>query len=211
MSKKEFKVKLIFPVTSLTWHETSNTLRLMEWHKALLRAGPDGFDRDQRAGKLVLRGRRLTRSPPLFQCMAWQPAFRWWGPNKAWHGVTPVHACWQPPLPAPPETTPQQPHDPRYNHLPAWAISCSPFITEACMSLCIGHSFGYYHGRWLLVSDGLNDSIYLIKYSSGRGMLGMGLVSKTGGGVCVSAGLLWWKKTLPCKKVNIDFIPENHR
>lgn len=106
MSEKEFKVKLIFPVTSFTWRETSNTLCLMEWHKASLRAGADGFDRDQPGGKLVLRGRSLTRSPPLFQCVAWQPAFRWWGPNKTWQGVTPVHACWQPPTPAPPQTTP---------------------------------------------------------------------------------------------------------
>lgn len=117
MSEKEFKVKLIFPVTSLTWRETSNTLCLMEWHKASSRAGPDGFDREQRGRKLVLRGRRLTRSPPLFQCVAWQPAFCWWGPNKAWHGVTPVHACWQPPTPAPPETPPPR--------LPLWPPSCS--------------------------------------------------------------------------------------
>lgn len=80
------------------------------------------------------------------------------------------------------------------------------------MSLHIGPSFGCYRGRRLLVSDGLNDSIYLIKYSGGRGMLGMGLVSEKGGdGGCASAGLLWRKKELPCRKVNIDFIPENHR
>lgn len=118
-SEKEFKVKLIFPVTSLTWRETSNTFCLMEWHKASLWAGPDGFDRDHRARKLVLSGRRLTRSPPLFQCVAWQPAFCWWGSNKAWHGVTPVHACWQPPTPPPPLTTP-------HHHLPAWTISRLP-------------------------------------------------------------------------------------
>lgn len=105
------------------------------------------------------------------------------------------------------------PRDPRYDHLPAGAVSCSPFITEAWMSLHIGSTFGCYHGRRLLVSDGLNDSIYLIKYSSEGGMLGMGLVSeKEGGGGGVRLWkLLQWKKPLPCKEVNIDFIPENHR
>ena len=105
-----FKVKLTFPVTSLTWRETSNTFCLMEWHKALLLPGPDWFDHDHRARKLVLSGRRLTRSPPLFQCVAWQLAFCWWRPNKVWHGVTPVHACWKPPTPPSPLL-----------HHPAWA------------------------------------------------------------------------------------------
>lgn len=191
MSEKEFKVKLIFPVTSLTWRETSNTLCLMEWHKASLRAGPDGFDRDQWAGKLVLRGRRLTRSPPLFQCVAWQPAFVWWGPNKAWHRVTSVHACWQPPTPAPPKAPSRPPPLPP----PCSSLQPPPPLTaEARMSLHIGPGFGCYGGRRLLVSDGLNDSIYLIKYSSGRGMLRMGLVSDGGrGGVCASVGHLAWK------------------
>lgn len=134
MSEKEFKVKLIFPVTSLTWRETCNTLCLMEWHKASLRAGPDGFDRDQRAGKLVLRGRRLTRSPPLFQCVAWQPGFRWWGPNKAWHGVTSVHACWQPPTPAPPKSPSRPPL------LPPPCLSRQPFPPSSQRPVCLSAS-----------------------------------------------------------------------
>lgn len=120
-SEKKFKVKLIFPVTSLTWRETSNTFCVMEWHKASLWAVPDGFDRDHWARKLVLSSRRLTRKPPLFQCAAWQPTFCWWGPNKGWHGVTPVHACWQPPnanpLPCePPPLPPYLSHQPA----PSW-------------------------------------------------------------------------------------------
>lgn len=157
----------------------------MEWHKASLWAGPDGFDRDHPARKLVLRGRRLTRSPPLFQCVAWQPAFCWWGPNKAWRGVTPVHACWQPPKPPPPlktlaSTTPLEP-------------SGGPFIKEAHTSLHIGPNFDSYHGRPLLVSDGLNDSICPIKYKgcwyarNGTGLWQRGVecvcVSVVGGGV----------------------------
>lgn len=209
MSEKEFKVKLIFPVTSFTWRETSNTLCLMEWHKASLRAGADGFDRDQPGGMLVLRGRSLTRSPPPFQCVAWQPAFRWWGPNKTWQGVTPVHACWQPPTPAPPETTP----------LPSTTPATTtfrlllPFITEAWTSLHVEPSLGCYCGRRLLVSDGLNDSIYLIKYSSGRGMLGMGLVSekKRGWRVCI-CGASMVKKSIALQESKYWlFIPENHR
>lgn len=148
-----FKVKLTFPVTPLTWRETSKTFCLMEWHKASLWAGPDGFDRVHRARKLVLSGIRLTRSPPLFQCAAWQTAFRWWRPNKAWRGVTLVQACWQPPTPPPPHThtTPLEP-------------SGGPFIKEAHASLHIGPNFDSYHGRPLLMSDGLNDSIHPIKY-----------------------------------------------
>lgn len=183
--KKEFKVKLTFPVTSLTWRETSNTFCLMEWHKASPWAGPDGFDRDHRARKLVLSGRGLTGSPPLFQCVAWQPAFCWWGPNKAWRGVTPVHACWQPPMPPPPHITP--PPAPCLSHQTA------PFITEAPVSLHIGPDFDSYHGGPLLVSDRLNDSIYPIKCEDGRSMLGMGLGFGRGEWsvyVCVSVCLI---------------------
>lgn len=74
------------------------------------------------------------------------------------------------------------PHPHRYDHFPAWSVSCSPFITEPCMSLHIGPTFGCYRCRRLLLSDGLNDSIYLIKYSSRGGMLGMGLLSERRGG-----------------------------
>lgn len=178
-SEKKFKVKLIFPVTSLTWRETSNTFCVMEWHKASLWAVADGFDREHWARKLVLSSRRLTRRTPLFQCAAWQPTFCWWGPNKGWHGVTPVHACWQPPNANPlPREPPPQP--PCLGHQPA------PFMAEAHTSLHIEPKFDCYHGRPLLVSDGLNDSIYLIKYRGGRGMLRMGLGSdREGWSVCV--------------------------
>lgn len=157
-SKKEFKVKLTFPVTSLTWRETSNTFCLMEWHKASLWAWPDGFDHDQRARKLVLSGSRLTRSSPLFQWMPWQPVFCWWGPNKAWRGVTSVHACWQPP-------TPPRSSQPSLSSSAALFKSSGgpPFFAEAHTSLHVGPNFDSNHWRPLLVSDGLNDSIYPIK------------------------------------------------
>lgn len=99
------------------------------------------------------------------------------------------------------------PHEPRYDHLPAWAISRSPFITEACTSLHIGPSFGCYRGRWLLVSDGLNDSIYLIKYSSGRGMLGMGLVSEKGGWRVYICGSSMVKKRIALQESKYWFYP----
>lgn len=105
-SEEEFKVKLLFPAATLTWRETCNAFCLMEWHKALLWAGPDGFDRDHRARKLALSGRRLPGSPPPFQCVSWQPAFCWLGPNRAWHWVTPQLGCWQPPPPPPPLSFP---------------------------------------------------------------------------------------------------------
>lgn len=138
----------------------------MEWHKALLWAGLDGFDHDHWARKLVLSGTGLPGSPPLFQWVAWQAVFCWGGSNKACHGVTPVHACWQPPMPPPPPHKPPPP-PPSLSRQPA------PFIAEALMSFHIGLDFDSYHGRPLLVSDRLNDSIYLIKYRDGSGMLRM--------------------------------------
>lgn len=180
--RKEFKVKLIFPVTSLTWRETSNTLCLMEWHKASLRAGPDGFDRDQRGGKLVLRGRRLTRSPPLFQCVAWQPAFRWWGPNKAWRGVTSVHACWQPPTPAPPKKKPSRPPPlppPCLGH----PLSPPSWQRPVCLSTSDRASAVMVAGDCSCQIGLMTQSVWSNSVESHRGMLRMGLVSNKEGRV----------------------------
>lgn len=83
---------------------------------------------------------------------------------------------------------------PCLSHQPA------PFLAEAHTSLCIGPDFDSYHGRPLLVSDGLNDSIYLIKYRSCRGMLRMGLGSGKGEwSVCVCvvrSGVFQWRNNV---------------
>lgn len=69
-------------------------------------------------------------------------------------------------MPPPPPHKPPPP-PPSLSHQPA------PFIAEALTSFHIRPDFDSYHGRPLLVSDRLNDSIYLIKYRDGRGMLRM--------------------------------------
>ena len=107
-------------------------------------------------------------------------------PGMRWPRCMPADSLQRhlPPLPPPPP--------PCLSHQPA------PFIAEAHPSLRIGPDFDSYHGRPLLVSDGLNDSIYLIKYRSCGGMLRMGLGSDKGEwSVCVCvlrSGVFQWRK-----------------
>lgn len=154
----------------------------MEWHKASLRAGPDGFDHDHRARKLVLSSRRRTRSPPLFQCVAWQSAFHWWGPNKAWRRVTLVHACWQPPTPPPPHNLPPPPPCLRHQAAPSSRRPIHLSTLEQTLTLIME---GHCSCQMGLMTQSIRSNT-----GDGSGMLGMGLgFGRREWSVCLGRGV----------------------
>lgn len=151
----------------------------MEWHKASVWAEPDRFDRDHPARKLVLGGRRLTRSPLLFQCAAWQLAFYWLGPNKARRGVTTVHVCWQPPAPPPPSYS-KAPLPPP----PCLSHQAAPSSRRPICLCTLGQSLTFImEGHCSCQMDVMTQSIGFNTGDS-SGMLGMRAVCCTRGASC---------------------------
>lgn len=126
-------------------------------------------------------------------------------PGKEWPQCMPADSLQCQRLLKPPPFPPRPPLRPP-SWLGHWLLL--PFITEAWTSLHVEPSLGCYSGRRLLVSDGLNDSIYLIKYSSGRGMLGMGLVSekRRGWRACI-CGASMVKKSAALQESKYWFYP----